>query len=70
MKRLSWRQHLRRSSTLDTTARDNESTNQNTNWSTMDQQYTIEQSIAVEEIVWNFDVRPLTTPRTKVSQKI
>ena len=34
----------------------------------MDQQYTTEQSIAVEEIVWDFDVRPLSTPRKKVSQ--
>ena len=36
----------------------------------MDQEYTTEQSIAVEEITWNFDVRPLTTPRTKVSEII
>ena len=32
---------------------------------TMDQQ-----NIAVEQIIWNFDVRPLSIPRKKVSQHI
>ena len=32
----------------------------------MDKEYTTEQSITVEEITWNFDVRPLSTAKTKV----